>query len=159
MTAELRLNTKDLDRFLKRLGRSATDGTVPLTRLDRYVRTDMGRQWNKARAGGGEVRGYPWEGLSTRYKKRPSGQKVSPPSIINKDTGRLQAAIVSSPTRIVRKTLLLIGAVLPRPYGEHVLSIGNRNILRWQLPRDQQAYHKIAGAWLRELVRKSRRRA
>lgn len=159
MTAELRLDTREVDALLKKLGRAATDGTQPLTRLDRYVRTDMAREWNKARANGGEVRGYPWEGLSPRYKKRPSGQKVTASSVINKDTGRLQAAIVSSPTRIVRKTLLLIGAVLPRPYGEHVLSIGNRNILRWQLPRDQQAYHKIAGAWLRELVRKSRRRA
>lgn len=198
MTAELRLDTKDLDRFLKKAGLKATDGTRPLTWLDRAVRLDMTREWNKARAdGGGVVRGEKWDGLADQYTRKTDGAtvpawggtkriapgyradgtrmarvtgnvkgkkasgaapgyaskvRITKRSVVMKGTGALQAAILSSPTQIVKKTLLRIGHTLP-PYGEFPMRL--RRVLQWQ-PKDQATYKKLAIRHLRMVIREAR---
>lgn len=179
----LTVDDRQLRVLMRRLDKAGADGTIPLKQLDRVVRTEMGVQWGNARAqGGGTVRGEQWDSMKPQYmrkdgtvvpawggvakvrgrgkvkgRKRPSGQRVTPSSVIGVDrtSGGLRNAIVKSPPVIVRelrRTTLFIGANLPS-YGERILGYDNRNILRWTRG-DLVKYRRIAVAYLRDVVRK-----
>lgn len=185
MNTTLVIDTRQLERFARKAGIKSVDGTVPLKRVDLYKKTRMGREWNKVKASsGGVVMGETWDPMRPQYtrkdgtevpawggiakvrgkgtvkaKMRPSGQRVTPTSIIGKDTGGLTASIMSVPPRILRRTVLEIGhqAVNALRYGKRIMGYDNRNPLRWELPRDTDAMRKIAVAYMREIIKEATR--
>jgi hypothetical protein len=56
---------------------------------------------------GGEARGVKWEPLSQKYKKRPSGARVSPASALLQDTGTLRQLAAHEIVRFTPTSMVL----------------------------------------------------
>lgn len=176
----LTLDDRELRRELDRLGKRAVDGTKPLKQLDAAVKADMGRSWtNNGRATGGTVRGADWDAFKPQYtrkdgteipawggvakvhgrgsvkgKLRPSGKRVTQQSVIGQDTGRYRRALLASRANIINKNTLLIGGESLPVYADYQNKL--RPIVRW-IPRDQEAFNRIARAYLEEIAREASR--
>lgn len=174
---ELRIEDKELLKRLEELGDRAKDGRKPLGAFYQDWRLDVTKSWVQVRADGGRFRGASWPGFKPQYvrsdgavvpawggtpkvrgrgsvkgKKRPSGQRVRPDSIMMQDTGRLRSALLTN-APVVNETTLRIGGTDLPVYAERQFIDYGRNPLFFTA-EDAKRFEQRGREYIEELTRK-----
>lgn len=182
MHTRITIDDRALRRAIDDLGRVAQDGTEPLRQFDAEWKAVVLQEASKIRASGGTFRGQTWAPMKVQYtrrtdgvtvpawggvakvrggsrtvqgRRRPSGQRVRPTSIVNRDTGALYNALCASRPLILQRRTLIIGGDLPIYAGE-VLAANHRNPIFFA-PGDQARLEARVRVWLDSLAQRFNR--
>lgn len=176
-------NGPKIERALRQLGKDVEDGTDVLKQLDRTKKARLTREMNNVRADrGGKIAGRRFKGMAPQYvredgtvvpawggvervdgkgtvkgRKRPSGQRVTRYSVVNKDTGAFFSALLAKQARIIAKNVLQIGGAsnLP-PHAPYLLAL--RDFIRW-VSADRRDFRRLTIDKIRRHVKTAERRS